>query len=352
VRLEIKEIPGIHTSDAELLDMAGIRDAKHLSKQVAKNLLEKLNQANKIFQFPGGVPDQSTVENWIVSAGEALIRNKNGFKSLSLAAAVNYEGNEKVLEMLAASPFAIPLPGKFLAEKKIQVSDIPAGLLLNRYSGDLDVRIGNPELPQSDEPQDRQVSPKKVSKTNQPKDCDPTAVQRIEPNLAPVQRGAKSKQEHAEDRVALIRGPLESTNRGKKMNSRRFIRGVLHTHPWHLRVGAFVTLLILLLLPTSIISGFLLLLSSVYPESFSWVSKWLIAFPIALPVVGIVYLCWGLPGKCRICAQKLFIHNKALRHVKAHRLLFLGYTVPLSIHLLLFSWFRCSSCGTPVRLKK
>jgi hypothetical protein len=26
--------------------------------------------------------------------------------------------------------------------------------------------------------------------------------------------------------------------------------------------------------------------------------------------------------------------------------------VPLCLHLLLFSWFRCSSCGTPVRLKK
>lgn len=350
--LEIKEIPGIYTSDAELLDMAGIRDAKHLSEQDSKNLLEKLNQADKIFQFAGGVPDQSTVKNWIASASEALIHNKNGLKSSSLATAVNYEGNEKVLEMLAASPCAIPLPGKFLAEKKIRVSDIPAGLLLNRYSGDLDVRIGNPELPQSDEPKDRQVSPKKVSKPNQPKDCDPAAVQRIEPNIAPVQRGAKSKQDPAEDRVALIRAPLESTNRGKKINSRSFIRGVLHSHPWHLRVGAFLTLLILLLLPTSMISGFLLLLSSVYPEPFSWVPKWLIAFPIALPVIGIGYLCWGLPGKCRICSQKIFIHNKALKHAKAHRLFFLGYAVPLSVHLLLFSWFRCSSCGTPVRLKK
>ncbi len=72
----------------------------------------------------------------------------------------------------------------------------------------------------------------------------------------------------------------------------------------------------------------------------------------ALPIVGLGYLIWGFSGKCRICTQKLFVNKGALKHIKAHRLPGMGYVVPLCLHLLAFSWFRCSSCGTPVRLKK
>ena len=100
------------------------------------------------------------------------------------------------------------------------------------------------------------------------------------------------------------------------------------------------------------VSALLLMLSRELPESFGWVPEWLLAFPIALPLVGLGYLIWGVSGKCRICTQKLFVHKGALKHVKAHRLPGMGFVVPLCIHLLLFSWFRCSSCGTPVRLKK
>lgn len=350
--LQLNEIPGIDSSDAELLDMAGIRDAKHLAEQDAEKLLEKLKRANEILKFPDGLPDPAKVGNWIERADEAFTRSKIDIKSASLATAVNYEGNEQVVEMLANAPCAIPLPGKYLADKKIRVSDIPAGLLLNRYSGDLDVRIGNPELPQGDVPQRRQMAPAQLGQKSQSKNFDPSNLKAIEPNAAPIQRVAKSKQDHEEDRIALIRAPRESTNRGKDPNSRRYIRGVLHTHPWHLRIGAFFSLILLPLLPMAMASGVLLLLSSVAPESFLWVPEWLISFPIALPIIGMGYLFWGFPAKCRICSQKLFTHKRAFKHAKAHRLFYLGYIVPLSLHLLSFSWFRCSSCGTPVRLKK
>lgn len=350
--LKLNEIPGIDSSDAELLDMAGIRDAKHLAEQDLGKLLEKLSRANDILRFPDGVPDETRVETWIQRASESVSQNKTEFKTPSLATAVNYEGNEQVAEMLANAPCAIPLPGKYLMEKKIRVSDIPAGLLLNRYSGDLDVRIGNPELPQGDVPQRRQTTPAQIGNKVQPKFFDPSNLKAIEPNSTPVQRVAKSKNGHEEDRVALIRAPRESTNRGKNPKSRRYIRGVLHMYPWRIRIGAVFTLFLIPLIPIAIISGILLLLYSVSHVSFPWVPKWLIAFPLALPVFGLGYLLWGFPGKCRICSQKLFTHKRALKHARAHRLLYLGYVVPLSIHLLIFNWFRCSSCGTPVRLKK
>ena len=350
--LKLNEIPGIDSSDAELLDSAGIRDAKHLAEQDPKKLLEKAKRANEILQLDGGVPTETILESWIRSAEDALGRMKSEFKTPSLASAVNYEGNEQVAEMLASAPCAIPLPGKYLMEKKIRVSDIPAGLLLNRYSGDLDVRIGNPELPQGDVPHPYQATPVSLGQKSKPKNFDPSNLKAIEPKETPVQRIAKSKQGHENDRVALIRAPRESTNRGKSPNSRNYVRGVLHPHPWSLRLGAFFTLILIPMLPVSLISGFLLLISSTSPESFPWVPKWLIAFPMALPVILIGYLIWGFTGKCRVCSQRFFTRKRAQKHVKAHRLICMGYIMPLGIHLLLFSWFRCSSCGTPIRLKK
>jgi hypothetical protein len=350
--LKLNEISGVSASDAELLDMAGIRDAKHLADQNPENLLEAIRKANDVLQLMSGPLNEATVTEWIQQAGEAISQTQVNIRKASLDTAVNYEGNEQVFEMLANAPCAIPLPGKYLMEKKIRVSDIPAGLLLNRYSGDLDVRIGNLEWESSEVPQRRPVSPAPIGKKFQQRSFNPSHLKSIAPNSVPVKRVAKSKQNHEDDRVALIRAPRESTNRGKNPNSRRYVRGVLHTHPWHLRIGSLFTLLLLLLLPVAIVSGLLLPLSSTYPESFPWVPKWLIAFPLALPVISIGYLIWGISSKCRICSQKLFVHKHALKHAKAHRLFCMGYVIPLGLHLLVFNWFRCSSCGTPVRLKK
>ncbi len=47
---------------------------------------------------------------------------------------VNYEQNPQVVSMLASAPFAIPLPARTLVENQLGVADIPAAILLNRYS--------------------------------------------------------------------------------------------------------------------------------------------------------------------------------------------------------------------------
>ncbi len=268
---------------------------------------------------------------------------KSDFKAPSLATAVNYEGNEQVAGMLASAPYAIPLPGKYLMEKKIRVSDIPAGLLLNRYSGDLDVRIVNPDLPQGDVPNPRQAGPTTLGQKSQSKSFDPSNLRAIEPKDTPVQRIAKSKQGHENDRVALIRAPRESTNRGKNPSSRNYVRGVLHPHPWSLRLGAFFTLMIMPLLPATFISVFLLLLLSKSPESFPWIPNWLIVFPMALPLVLLGYLIWGFTGKCE-SAHKGFLPESAHRNTSK----LIGSSIwDISCH----SAFICySSVGSGVRL--
>jgi len=350
----LTDIPGIDHQTVELLDLAGIRDIQHLATQEAAALWAEISRANGLLAILEQTPDQETVEQWINFAATEIVEEPapNQDENDIILSAVNYEGNEQVLEMIAAAPCAIPMPGRLLMEQKLRVSDIPAGLLLNRYSGDLDVRIGSPETPRDNMPQRLAAESDRANPQRQKLGLDTSQIKMIAPETTTNTRLPGSKDSHKDDRVALIRTPRESTNRGKNPESRRYVRGVLHTNPWSLRTGAICSLVLILLLPLSVVSAFLLLLSRQDPETFEWVPTWILAFPISLPVIGICYLLWGISGKCRICTQKLFAHKAALKHVKAHQIQGLGYVLPLCLHLLLFSWFRCSSCGTPVRLKK
>jgi hypothetical protein len=154
------------------------------------------------------------------------------------------------------------------------------------------------------------------------------------------------------ERLALLRAPRESTNKGRSPSSRWYIRGVLHSHPGSILIGAVVTLCLLIMTPASIISAAFLFLSGEVPQTFGWVPGWLLWIPVSLPFFGFAYLIWGLGGSCRICGQKLFVSRGHLKNSKAHHIPVLGYIVPLCFQILVFRWFRCTHCGTPVRLKE
>lgn len=354
----LTEIPGIGKASRELLEAVGVGNAKELAAQDPDSLVAKLKRANETLCAVKRIPGKAAVKKWIAAAMDLGEDGPEARESPSgalpeIAPPVNYEANAEVSEMLSRAPCAIPLPGRIMMEKGLGVSDVPAGLLLNRYSGDLDVRIADPAAPKSEVPARRRPgNVESIASTATRRQFKASSAKGIAHPISGVKRIPNSKNGNEEDRVALIRAPREETNRGKDPESRLYIRGVLHTHPWSLRLGAVFSLLLLINLPVAIVSGFLLLASREKPEVFDWVPQWLLAFPIVLPLTGLGYLFWGMTGKCRICTQKLFVHKAALKHVKAHRFPGMGYVVPLCLHLLAFSWFRCSSCGTPVRLKK
>ena len=229
--------------------------------------------------------------------------------------------------MLKVSPFALPLPVEALKENRVKVADIPEGHLLNGYAGDLDVRVS----------------------ANSPL-AKPRGLNAY--RKAPRSERSASEWSSGEKEASLVTTPLPSTNEGRNPGSRRFVRGVLHTHPMHLRMGALATFLILWLVPAGVVSAVLLILSAEMPDQFEWVSPHMIWVPAALVLVGLLYLIFGLSSKCCVCNQKLFIYRAKLKSDKAHHLPGLGYVLPLCIHLILFGWFRCAHCGTPVRLKK
>jgi hypothetical protein len=348
---DLLSIPGLGKTSLELLEAAGFHDVEALSKVGADDLARELERANSILGISKRAPGQAVVAKWIAAARErAGLKEEAAGPSL---VPVDYEKTPQVVSMLAAAPFAIPLPARLLVENQLGVSDIPAGILLNRYSGDLDVRV--------DERLPKNRQPKPVASSNYVQLAD-SSPQRLEIDTSRIRsindldealpRMAAVKTSPSNDRVALIRAPRSDTNKGRSPDSRWYIRGVLHSHPVSIYVGALVTLLVLVMVPVSIISALLLLASAEMPGPFAWVPPWLLWFPATLPLFGISWVIWGLHGSCRICGQKLFVHRSHRKNAKAHHVRGLGYIIPLCFQILLFRWFRCTHCGTPVRLKE
>lgn len=355
--MELSSINGIDASALELLEAAGFGEVEVLAGADAALLHRELLKANRLLHLARENPSRSQVEDWIEQAralasellAPPLTPDSDMIEELpSTQMVVDYERSPEVQEMLASSPFALPLPAKLLMEHQVSVSQIPAGIMLNRYVGDLDVRVNQsvPAVPEHATGKSYQVSdhPRGLNlDISRIRSADELRFQgmRLPGSVSEVQT-----------RQDLMRAPLASTNKGRNPESRWFIRGVLHSSPVAMYFGALITLCLSFVLPASVLSALLLILSSEVPKTFSWVPTWLLAFPIALPVLGLAYLFWGVGGACRVCNQKLFIHSSHMKNPKAHHCMGLGYVIPLCFHLLVFRWFRCTHCGTPVRLKE
>lgn len=350
---QLASIPGIGKASLELLEAAGFLDADAIARAGADELVAELTRANTMLQITKQTPGRGTVEKWIHAARE-MVGTPADEPAGPARMPVDYEQTGQGVAMLATAPFAIPLPARILVANQLGVADVPPAILFNRYAGDLDVRSGR-RLPEN-----RSAKPAAVTnhyvKISEPAgqrmEIDSTKLRSTQDMGEPLARMPAVKVSPANDRVALLRAPRSETNKGRDPQSRRYIRGVLHSHPRSIMMGALVTLLLILIVPVAILSAVLLLLSGEMPGHFSWVPGWLIVFPMVLPVCGIFYLIWGIGGTCRICGQNLFRHRAHLKNSRAHHVPGLGYVVPLCFHILVFRWFRCTHCGTPVRLKE
>lgn len=355
----LKEIPEIEETALELLEAAGFLDCTALARAGVDPLTRELERANGILKIAESPPKRQEVDLWIRMARE-ITGEENTEPVQEAVMPVNFEKQPKVAAILENAPCAIPFPGRWLADSNIAVSEILPGILLNRYAGDLEVRIED-RLPAS------QVAPRVmhnpyVQIAEKPQvgrlNIDVSRLRSVEEIAATVNvrqpsvRMERPLNLNGEDAFDLLTETLPETNSGKNRNSRRYIRGVLHSNPWALRFGALITLMLLAILPIAVVVPPLLLLQDGDPEFYHWVRPWWIVFAFLLPVMGLLWLFWGYSCSCRICRQKLFLPRKHRKNAKAHHVFLLGYIVPLIFHMLIFKWFRCTHCGTPVRLKK
>lgn len=142
----------------------------------------------------------------------------------------------------------------------------------------------------------------------------------------------------------LNRKALDSTNRGKHPSSRRFVRGILHPHPKKVALASFLAILVRV-----VALGCLVLLGLFLMD---WVELWTAWFFLALPVTAFFYFVMAHQARCRVCGVKEFLPSGSLKHKRTHRFLFFGPIISTALHLLLFKWFRCMFCGTPIRIRK
>jgi len=348
---QLSIIPGIGKASLELLEAAGFQDAESLAKAGVDQLALELVRANEILKIAKRPPPRGNIEKWI-RAARHLVGEKEEAPVTTPTMPVNFEATVAVASMLSHAPFAIPLPARYLIAKELGVSDIPPGILLNRYSGDLEIRMED-RLPGQKNPRQSAAGYVQIAENQQHRvEIDPARFRTMAEAAKNPKRTPGSPAPTEGDRVALIRAPRESANQGRDPSSRRYLRGVLHSHPSSIYGGAVVTLMLMMAFPAAVISSGLLLLSEQMPARFGWVPPWLLVFPVLLPVIGVAWLIWSAGGSCRICGQKLFIPKSCLKNTKAHHIPGLGYILPLCFHILFFHWFRCTHCGTPVRVKK
>ncbi len=357
--MNVADIPGIEDTSLELLEVAGFRDLDSLAKAGVDSLANELTRANEILKIAEESPSRESVEAWIRAAREALgeIDEKPVTDSDSMMP-TDFEAMPELAPVLDEAPCAIPFSGRQLAEAGIPVGEVVPGILLNRYTGDLEVRIDDRQHAESET---RQPANQYIQVAEKPRaerhEIDVSRLRSIEEYARQnasrgTGRGLRRRESSGGDDKRFIREPRPETNAGRNVNSRRYIRGVLHTEPWLLRTGAVFTMILFVVIPLSLAITPMLLLHDGDPDAYHWVRPWWVVFPFLVPLFGICWLLWAYPCSCRICRQRLFVPMKHRKNAKAHRIPLLGYILPLAMHLLAFHWFRCTHCGTPVRLKK
>jgi len=309
------EIPGLPDSAAELLDAAGYPEAEGLAEAGAERVYAELLRIHKAAGRSEPAAELQLVRFWVGLARQLVGESV---------------GDE--------APLAVPLSGRVLRDRGIPLAEVPAGLL--------------PVSPAADPgPMARRVTITRGLGLPGRTPLDASKLRSVSELKTPAQR---AQEEAAAQRIPanLLKVTRAETNEGLSPSSRRYIRGVLHPHRFRMVLGAVVTLVFMLLLPVSVVAVVLMLASDTRAGGLEWVPRWLVAFPIGLLVVGVFYLLIAARMKCRVCAQRLLVPKNCRKNNKAHHVKMLGYILPLSLHLLAFRWFRCTFCGTAVRLKE
>jgi hypothetical protein len=130
--------------------------------------------------------------------------------------------------------------------------------------------------------------------------------------------------------------------------SRRTRRGVLYPFPGRAVVGAIISL-VWRLAVLLVCVGLPLYHFFFAPEEHRPVLETSIALGLLL-VLGCLQLWVISRSRCRVCSCHLFYSKSCFKNSKAHNIPLFGYVASLSLHLLLFQWFRCMYCGTAIRL--
>ena len=329
---DLLDSQGISGDNAQLLAAVGVETLVGLSQSDPGGLLEELETANSHLGLVEQLPNLDQVVTWIEEA-----RNRLGEEDSTPVTRL-----DEVVELIPISVVkAFPVSKESILKNKIAVGDVP---VMDEFLEGKDLYVEEIKNIAS-EPSEIKATVREISTK--------TPVRKIssqEDIRESISGPKKSKAEPLErnKEFGLRKTATPGLNRGRKVHSRVYIRGVLHPQPIRVKLGAFLSVLTIGLLPLSLMAGGAILFFKDDHELVIWSA----AVPVASVVLGLMYLIFARPVKCRVCGQPLFAAKSCRRNPQGHRIPFLGYILPTSLQLLIFHWFRCMYCGTSIRLKE
>ena len=342
--IRIGRIDGIDEDSLALLEAAGFQTVASLARISTIALQRELTRANELLRITSSVPETAQLRQWIDAARETSGINDAAVDDGQTGAS----GEEPTLQqLLETAPMAVPLPARMLVENKLGVADVPSAVPLDEIACYLD----KDRMVESASGKSSNGYVRLSESSGGRVEIDTSRLRSFEEFVDPSAPPVVPSQNDA-DRIALIRSPRKESNEGRDPSSRSYLRGILHKSPVRIYFGALVTLTMMLSIPLAAASAFLLLASTHLPKFFSWVPSWLLVFPLSLPLIALFYAVYGNICSCRVCCQKLFVPKSHLKSPRAHHVKLLGHIFPLCVHIILFRWFRCTHCGTPIRLKE
>ena len=337
---DISDMQGLTEESRELLEATGVESLKALAESDAHILFSEMEQANAMLQLTPTSPAASEIQLWIE-------QSRNLLDYHPAVEVRRLEPVEEKAEKVASEILhAIAVPVTHMVKQKISVKDIPA---MDSFVEEEESVSQKVEVPEAS--QDLSRSAELPPEQDAPKVAPPRVVH-IKPKareavetkpILPRDRDKTPIQPLVSDNANIRKAPSTGLNAGKTPHSRGYIRGVLHPQPIRIRIAAILTIITMIMLPASMVSGVLLLLS--YPVWIAWI-------PLGFVVMSLLYFMFARGMSCRICGQPIYGTKACRKHVKAHHIKFLGYIFPTCFHVLLFSWFRCIYCGTSVRVKE
>lgn len=401
---QLTDIPNLDPKAIELLQASGFTDVTSLKKHTLSEIAEETYKTNEILDIYSESPSDETIASWLKPLEfEPPVSDPAVADAEPIFGATSDSDHIISPQALLSASYAIPISQRFIDENSIVLDNLLAGKIkfisekealkhisakeLNTPDPTIDKMVTGPAKPLEEDDVNFDVNSGIVEETSDTEIAELKQFSRMNPaaeekilsgiNQQPMdeldeilaQRELREKSHNiiSKKRIQdmetfrqsgsrieplvsasandLTRSTKKETNAGVDPNSRRFIKGVLHS-----RAGDFmVSTLAFLLFVALVISAF-----AITPLLFVDKEKyWWAMFAPLLAFLGVfIYFAFTRRAMCPICNQRQYAIKRCLKHSKAHYWGPLGYMLPTAIHVVLFKWFRCIFCGTSVRLKE
>lgn len=366
---EFSDIKDLHPDALTLLESSDFLDTDDLNNRHISIITRALDKTNKnIHSYNTTITDDIVLE-WLKPMIE-----QDGVKIFT--SQLIDDQDLVTYEDLTTSAFCVPVSDLFAKEHRINVKTLPKAALKFTSEENLSDALMprslkrnkslDNQLSLDDEvpiPAPSSASASVAAKSNKPETpaAAATTTQEPIPTAANAAQASKKKLRHMSDlqnekpkrasdsdssaRHDIRRSALAETNEGVPVHSRRFVRGVLSNFPKGTFYGALSLLFLQLSILVATVCIILLILS---PEKYAY-CKWL---ALLCPLALVLYVLVAPRASCPVCRQKQFLPKNCKKHGNAHFSAPLGYMTPTALHTIIFKWFRCIYCGTPIRIKK